>query len=140
MAPHQGVLCPRPIVHTHAPLPCPLPPALCSPAAAPAPDTDKMIGQQLFLDVQEFGRQARQVRRRRRACGARSRASPRVPRACLEVRAAQRSAAPPRPLLRRPPVLPLTLAQAGVDAAALEPYRQLWATVAPEGQAETIAF
>lgn len=27
-----------------------------------APDTDKMIALQLFLDVQEFGRQAKQVR------------------------------------------------------------------------------
>lgn len=31
------------------------------PLAAAAPDTDKMIGQQLLLDVQEFGRQATQV-------------------------------------------------------------------------------
>ncbi|EFN56656.1 hypothetical protein CHLNCDRAFT_57543 [Chlorella variabilis] len=51
-----------------------------------APDTDKMIGQQLLLDVQEFGRQA---------------------------------------------------TQAGVDAAQLDSYRQLWQMVAPEEQKDT---
>lgn len=53
-------------------------------------DTDKMIALQLFLDVQEFGRQAR---------------------------------------------------QAGVDAAQLESYQQLWRMVVPEEQAtEPISF
>ncbi|PSC75738.1 conserved oligomeric Golgi complex subunit 2 [Micractinium conductrix] len=55
-----------------------------------APDTDKMIALQLFLDVQEFGRQAK---------------------------------------------------QAGVDAAQLESYQQLWRLVVPEDQADAaIAF
>lgn len=102
-----------------------------------------MIGQQLFLDVQEFGRQARQVRAltacpvvgssgrcaalgtARRARVVKGRAS-----GCYIPSLTQLHPSSPHP----PPE------QAGVDAAALEPYRQLWATVAPEGQAGTIAF
>ena len=40
-----------------------LPCCCASPLPAAPADTDKMIGLQLFLDVQEFGRQAKQVRR-----------------------------------------------------------------------------
>ena len=48
--PHTGAHC------VHLPLTLP-----CFPPRPAAPDTDKMIAMQLFLDVQEFGRQAKQV-------------------------------------------------------------------------------
>jgi hypothetical protein len=108
-----------------------------------------MIAQQLFLDVQEFGRQAKQVR-----CGATE--GPGVGGLGvavlgrglgLEGWGAGWGAATCACALARLHALshiccvyfvPL---QAGVDASQLESYRQLWRMVAPEPeQADTIVF